>query len=222
MKNSISKTELYEQVARIGKALASPKRLEMIELLTQSEKSVEALAGLVGIDKRLASSHLKELRSAHLVTSRREGKYIIYRLTGLDVPQLLVALRNTAEEHLFELQIALKNMVSQPESFISVSRESLLEKARQGDVIVIDVRPPDEFKAGHLPFARSMPLEEIESRLADLPNDRVIVAYCRGPYCFMSDQAIAILKAKGYQIHKIMDGINEWKMAGFPIEQGIT
>ena len=211
---------LYEQVARIGKSLASPKRLELVELLAQGEKSVEMLAAQAGIDMGLASAHLKALREARLVVTRREGKYIYYRLSGPDVSQLWVAMRETAEEHLLELRVALEQMTSQPNTLVSESRESLLEKARQGEIVVIDVRPVSEFNAGHLPFARSLPLDELEKRLADLPKDRAIVAYCRGPFCLMSDEAVALLAAKGYRVRKIRDGVSEWQAAGLPVELG--
>lgn len=220
MKKRLLKDLLYEQVARIGKALASPKRLELVELLAQGEKSVETLAVQAGIDMRLTSAHLKALREARLVETRRDGKYIYYRLSGRDVSQLWVVLRETAEEHLVELRVALEQMTVQPDTLVSESRESLLEKARQGEIVVIDVRPANEFNAGHLPFARSLPLDEIEKRLADLPVDRSIVAYCRGPFCLMSDQAVALLAAKGYRVHKILDGVSEWEAAGLPVEQG--
>lgn len=211
---------LYEQVARIGKSLASPKRLELVELLAQGEKSVETLAAQAGLDMRLASAHLKALREARLVATRREGKYIYYRLSGPDVSQLWVAMRASAEEHLLELRLALEQMTAQPDSLVSEDRESLMEKARQGEVVVIDVRPASEFKAGHLPHARSLPLDELERRLAELPMDRTIVAYCRGPFCLMSDEAVALLAAKGYRIRKIRDGVSEWQAAGLPVEQG--
>lgn len=209
---------LYEQVARIGKSLASPKRLELVELLAQGEKSVETLAVQAGIDMRLASAHLKALREARLVDTRRDGKYIYYRLSGSDVSQLWVALRETAEEHLVELRVALEQMTTQPGTLVSESRESLLEKARDGEIVVIDVRPVSEFNAGHLPFARSLPLDELEKRLADLPADRTVVAYCRGPFCLMSDEAVQLLRARGFTATKISDGVSEWAAVGMPIE----
>lgn len=209
---------LYEQVARIGKSLASPKRLELVELLAQGEKSVETLAVQAGIDMRLASAHLKALREARLVAARRDGKYIYYRLSGRDVSQLWVTLRETAEEHLVELQAALAQMTAQPDTLVSERRETLLEKARQGEIVVIDVRPTSEFNAGHLPFARSLPLDELEKHLADLPADRAIVAYCRGPFCLMSDEAVQLLRARGFSAKKISDGVSEWAAGGLPIE----
>ena len=214
-----SKAALYEQVSRIGKALASPKRLELLDLLAQGEKSVEQLAVLARIDMRLTSAHLRTLREARLVLTQREGKYIRYRLSGLDVASLWVTLREVAEEHLMELRVALANMASQPTSLVAESREQLLEKARHGEIVVIDVRPGTEFSAGHLPFARSMPLAELAQRLAELPRDKEIVAYCRGPFCLLSDDAVALLGAKGFRVRKIRDGVSEWAAAGLPLEQ---
>lgn len=218
MKPNITKSYLYEHVARIGKAMSSPKRLELIELLAQGEKTVEILAEQARIDMRLASAHLKALREARLVETRRAGKFIHYRLSGQDVAQLWMNVREVAEEHLVELRLALDQMTSAPDALSSESRESLLTKARSGDILVIDVRPESEFDAGHLPFARSMPLSELEKRLADLPADKEIVAYCRGPFCLMSDEAVQLLRQRGYSAHKIADGVTEWLASGLPIE----
>lgn len=218
MKANPTKTNLYEQVARIGKALASPKRLELIELLAQGEKPVELLARQSGMDMRLTSAHLKAMREARLVQTRRDGKFIHYRLSGPDVASLWMHLREAAEEHLVELRVALEQMAAHPDALSSENRESLLAKARSGDILVIDVRPTDEFAAGHLPHARSIPLSELERRLADLPADKAIVAYCRGPFCLMSDEAVRLLREHGYEAHKITDGVTEWAAGGLPIE----
>lgn len=208
---------LYEQVARIGKAVSSPKRLELMELLAQGEKTVDVLASELSIDIKLASAHLKALREARLVESRRDGKYMVYRLSGDDVANLWVTLRQVAEEHLVELQMALQRMLSAPEKLAQVGRTDLLEQARRGEVIVIDVRPQDEYQAAHLPFARSMPLPEIERRLAELSKDQDIVAYCRGPFCMLSDEALKLLAGKGYRVRKMLDGVAEWQAAGMPL-----
>ena len=208
---------LYEQVARIGKAVASPKRLELLEVLAQGEKTVEALSAELSIDVKLASADLKALREARLVDSRRDGKYIVYRLSGTDVAGLWVTLREVAEEHLVELRLAIDQMVADPAKLAKVNRADLLEQARRGDVIVIDVRPEAEYETAHLPFARSMPVAEIERRLAELPRKREIVAYCRGPFCMLSDEALKLLRAKGYKARKILDGVSEWEAAGLPL-----
>lgn len=219
MKADITKSFLYEHVARIGKALSSPKRLELIELLAQGEKTVETLAAQSRIDVRLASAHLKALREAHLVETRRDGKFIHYRLSGRDVAELWLGVRDVAEAHLLELRVALEQMAAAPDLLSAENRESLLARARSGDIVVIDVRPAAEYEAGHLPFARSLPLAELERRLAELPPGKDVVAYCRGPYCVMSDEAVRLLRAHGYSAHKISDGVIEWQAGGLPLER---
>lgn len=219
MSNRTLKDTLYEQVARIGKALSSPKRLELLEMLAQGEKTVERLATELSIDVKLTSAHLKALKEARLVQSRRDGKYIIYRLSGGDVAQLGVSLREVAEEHLVELRLAVGQMMAEPSRLSQVGRADLLAQARRGEVIVIDVRPQAEYDTAHLPCARSIPLPELERRLAELPKRAQIVAYCRGPFCLMSDEAVKLLSAKGYKARKILDGVSEWQSAGLPLEQ---
>lgn len=219
MNKRLLKDLLYEQVARVGKAVSSPKRLELLELLAQGEKSVEALATELTADVKLTSAHLKTLKDARLVASRRDGKYMIYRLSGNDVGRLWVSLREVAEEHLVELRVALDQMATDPGTLAGVSRTTLLEQARCGEVIVIDVRPQGEYATAHLPFARSMPVAEIEHRLSELPKDKEIVAYCRGPFCLLSDEAVSLLRARGYRVRKTPDGVIEWQAAGLPVEQ---
>lgn len=211
------KNLLYEQVARVGKALASPKRLEILEMLAQGEKAVELVAGEVGISVKLASAHLKALKEARLVLSRREGRRIVYRLSGGDVAQLGVQLRVVAEEHLLELRLALQQMMAEPDRLASLGRKALMAQAKRGEVIVLDVRPQQEFDTAHLPHARSLPLAELAKRLAELPRDREIVAYCRGPFCLMSDEAVLLLQAHGFRARKTFDGVSEWRAAGLPV-----
>lgn len=208
---------LYEQVARVGKALSSPKRLEILEMLAQGEKAVETVAAEVAIDIKLASAHLKALKAARLVQARREGKRMYYSLTGADVADLGVMLRQVAEEHLVELNLALQKMVAEPDRLATVGRKELLEQARRGDVVVIDVRPAEEFSTAHLPYARSLPLPELAQRLSELPQDVEIVAYCRGPFCLMSDEAVNLLRQSGYRARKTSDGVSEWRAAGLPL-----
>ncbi len=219
MKSNVTKSSLYEHVSRIGKALSSPKRLELIELLAQGEKTVETLAQQAHIDMRLASAHLKALREARLVENRREGKFIHYRLSGQDVAELWLNVRDVAEAHLLELRLALEQMSAAPDLLSPESRTSLLDKARSGEILVIDVRPEAEYAAGHLPFARSMPLGELERRLAELPPGKEVVAYCRGPFCVMSDEAVELLRKRGFSAHKITDGVAEWQAEGLPVER---
>jgi len=214
MKNSREiKDLLYEQVARIGKVFSSPKRLELIELLCQGEKTVEVLASGASISVKLTSSHLRELRMAQLVETKRQGKNILYRLADKSVADLWVQIHTLAEERLVELQLAIQKIAAQPDDLIANDRESLMKAARKGEVVVLDVRPAEEYLNGHLPFARSIPLEELRQRLAELPKDRSIVAYCRGPYCLMAVDAVALLKKEGYSAIHLRDGVAEWAAA---------
>lgn len=205
---------LYEQVARIGKVFSSPKRLELVELLCQGEKTVETLAHEASISVKLASAHLRELRMAHLVETKRQGKHIHYRLADKSVADLWVQIHTLAEEHLIELQLALQKIVTQPSDLVPSDRESLMKAARKGEVVVLDVRPTEEYLNAHLPFARSIPIEELRQRLGELPKDRSIVAYCRGPYCLMAKDAVELLKKEGYSAIHLREGVAEWASAG--------
>jgi len=220
MDNRSLKDLLYEQVSRVGKALASPKRLEILEMLAQGEKAVETVATDVAVDIKLVSAHLKALKQARLVQSRRDGKRMLYRLSGDDVAQLAVALRHVAGEHLVELRLAVQQMMAEPDRLTQLGRKDLMAQAKRGDVVVIDVRPREEYDTAHLPYARSLPLAELSKRLAELPRDVEIVAYCRGPFCLMSDEAVSLLQKKGYRARKTMDGISEWQAAGLPVTRG--
>ncbi len=204
------KDALFEQVARIAKAVASPKRLELVELLCQAPKAVETLASEAGISVKLASAHLKELRTARLVDTERQGKRIIYRIASPEVPRFWVLLRTLAEDRLFELQDALRQLSAANGEWRGENHAELLRKARDGEVVVIDVRPVNEYEQAHLPFARSMPLPELRTRLADLPKDKPIVAYCRGPYCLMSADAVRLLQEQGYTALQLREGVAEW------------
>lgn len=214
-----SKDHLYEQVARIGKALASPKRLELIDLLCQGEKSVELLAAQARISLKLASAHLRELRSSQLVETRREGKYVLYRLAGPGVADLWVNLRSEAEERLVELQRALASLAEHKGDLEGLDRSAILKKARAGEVVVIDVRPGEEFATAHLPHARSLPVDELKKRLDEIPKAIPVVAYCRGPFCVMAKEAVALLRKKGYRAFHLTDGVAEWRARGLPVEQ---
>jgi rhodanese-related sulfurtransferase/DNA-binding transcriptional ArsR family regulator len=218
MEKRTIKDILYEQVARIGKATSSPKRLELLELLAQGEKSVEVMADELSIAIKLASAHLKVLKEARLVTARKDGKFVYYRLAGQDVGDLWVAMREVAQEHLVELRLALDEIASAPDKLASCSRKQLMEQAKRGEIIVIDVRPRAEFDHAHLPFARSMPLEEIVQRMAELPKNTEIVAYCRGPFCLFAEEAALLLKTRGRKVSKLLDGVAEWTSAGMPLE----
>jgi rhodanese-related sulfurtransferase/DNA-binding MarR family transcriptional regulator len=212
------KNQLYEQVARIGKAVASPKRLELIELLCQGEKTVETLAAQAEISVKLASAHLKELRQARLVDTRRDGKYVSYRLASTSVADLWVNLRSAAEERLVELQMALASIVEHGDDLQGVDRADILRRAAAGEVVVLDVRPRQEFSVAHLPHARSLPVDELKKRIAELPKDVPVVAYCRGPFCLMARDAVELLRKKGYRAFQLTDGVAEWRARGLPVE----
>jgi rhodanese-related sulfurtransferase len=213
------KTHLYEQVSRIGKALASPKRLELIELLCQGEKTVEVLAAQAEISVKLASAHLRELRLARLAETRKDGKYVLYRLAGTSVADLWVTLRSEAEERLVELQVALANLITHGDDLEGLDRRAILRKAAAGEVLVLDVRPSDEYASAHLPHARSLPVEELKKRLAELPKDTPVVAYCRGPFCLMARDAVELLRKRGYRAVHLSDGVAEWRAQGMPLER---
>lgn len=199
--------------------MASPKRLELIELLCQGEKAVELLASQADISVKLASAHLKELRLARLVETRKEGKYVVYRLAGTSVADLWVSLREEAEERLVELQVALVSLVEHGNDLQGVDRKSILERARTGEVLVLDLRPEEEFDAAHLPHAKSLPMAELKKRLAEIPKDVPVVAYCRGPFCLMARDATELLRRKGYQAFHLTDGVAEWRARGLPTER---
>ena len=212
-----AKAHLYEQVARIGKALSSPKRLELLDLLCQAEKPVELLAAQAGISMKLASAHLKELRAARLVETRKDGKYVVYRLADRTVADLWVALREQAQERLVELQMALAGVLQHADALEGMSRAAIMRKAKAGDVVVLDVRPQAEYAAGHLPHARSLPIDQLRKRLDELPKDTPVVAYCRGPFCLMAKDAVELLRTKGYRAFHLTDGVAEWRARGLPL-----
>ncbi len=215
-----TKDLLYEQVSRIGKAASSPKRLELIELLCQGEKTVETLARETSISMKLASAHLRELRSAHLVETEKQGKNVRYRIANRAVAEFWVSIRSLAEDRLVELKMALAQLAANPQDLRPQDRESLVRLAEKGDVVVLDVRPSAEYDAAHLPYAQSMPMEELKSRLAELPQGKTIVAYCRGPYCLMAREAVQLLKQQGFDAVHLPEGVAEWGMAPVRASQG--
>jgi len=195
------------------KATSSPKRLELIELLCQGEKTVETLAKESAISMKLASAHLRELRSAHIVETERSGKHVYYRIANREVAEFWVAIRSLAEDRLVELKMALAQITNAPKELTPKDRDALVKAARQGEVIVLDVRPSPEFAAAHLPYAQSLPIDQLRLRLSELPKDKTIVAYCRGPYCLMAKDAVDLLKEKGFAAIHLPEGVAEWGMA---------
>lgn len=206
------KNVLYEQVARIAKAAANPKRLELIDLLCQAPKSVEVLARQADISMKLASAHLKELKAARYVTSERHGRNMIYRISSDEIVRFWLSLRMVAEDSLFELQDAIRQMSAATNEWVGTSRKELLRKVKDGEAVMIDVRPHNEYEADHLPLALSMPIAELKTRLSELPKDKTIVAYCRGPFCLMSADAVKLLRGKGFEALQLRYGVAEWHL----------
>ena len=214
------KQGLYVEFASVARALGSQHRLEILEHLAQGERGVEALAERVGLAVANASQHLQQLRRAGLVASRRDGKFVLYRLADEAVLGLMAALFGVAERNLAEVDRIRRTYFDERDSMEPVSRAELLQRTRDGLVTVLDVRPPDEFAIGRLPGAINIPLSELEARLAELDPDHEIVAYCRGPWCVLSFEAVAPLRARGFKVRRLEDGLPEWRAAGLPVEVG--
>lgn len=212
------KSLLYGQFARVGKALASPSRLEMLELLAQSERSVEDLARETALSVANASRHLQVLRQAELVTTRRDGVFIRYRLADAEVARLLVVLRTVAERRLAEVDRVVRDFFGERDEFEPVQPAELLARAKKGEVLILDVRPVAEYAAGHIAGAISVPVTELKRRIGELPRGRAYVAYCRGPYCVFADQAVELLKAHGRKAQRLDGGYPEWQVAGLPVQ----
>ena len=219
MSNPNVKSELFLQFARIGKALASSKRLEMLEFLAQAERSVEALSRMTGLSVANTSQHLQQLRQAGLVEARKDGLYVFYRLAGDRIVRLLMALRAVGQERLAEVDKLVRLYLDSKDSLEPVPARELMQRARKGLVTVLDVRPPEEYAAGHIPGAINVPVGDLRKRLHDIPRDREIVAYCRGPYCLMAFDAVAALRKKGRRARRLEDGFPEWKSAGLPVDR---
>jgi rhodanese-related sulfurtransferase len=218
--NRLFKDAIYEQFARIGKAVSSPKRLELLDLLCQGPRTVEVLAKESGLTVANASQHLQVLRTSRLVETEKEGLFVIYRLADQAVCEFFRAMRVLAESRLAEVEQIKRQFLEGREGMAPVDREELLALVRQGAVTVLDVRPVEEFKAGHVAGALSIPLKELKLRLSDLPRDQEIAAYCRGPYCVLSVEAVEILRAEGFQAIRIEEGIQDFRAMGFSIAVG--
>ncbi len=216
MSGQADKQELFEQFARVGHALGSAPRLVMLDVLAQGERSVEQLAEAAGLSTANASQHLQVLRRAGLVATRREGARVHYRPAGEDVVSLWLSLRDVASTRLGDVERAARDYLG--DEVEAIGRTELAERLRAGEVVVIDVRPRVEFAAGHIQGARSVPLDELEERLAEIPDDAEVVAYCRGPYCVYAHEAVRRLRAAGRQARRLEDGWPEWRLAGLPQE----
>ncbi|MBF0380883.1 MAG: metalloregulator ArsR/SmtB family transcription factor [Magnetococcales bacterium] len=216
------KPQIFAQLSRIGKAVANGNRLELLEFLAQSERSVESLAKVANITIANTSQHLQTLRQCGLVTARKDGQKVYYRLSDRRVVALLSIMRELAEDHLADLEKLISIYLTSRDGMDPVPAQELLRWAREGSVTVLDVRPVEEYSAGHLPGAVNIPLKELEANLSLLPPSQEIVAYCRGPYCVLAFEAVARLRAKGYRARRLEDGLPEWQLAGLPTERGVV
>jgi rhodanese-related sulfurtransferase len=213
------KVDLYRQFARLGKALASPARLELLDLLAQGERSVEDLAQQADLGVANASAHLQALSRAQLVASRKAGLHVYYRLADPSVFRLWVALREAGERQLAEIDRLVATYLQERHTLQPVSREELIQRLTDGETLVLDVRPVLEYRQGHIAGARSIPVDELEQRLAEVTPHRKIVAYCRGPYCVFADEAATILRTHGFSAQRYAEGYPDWAAAGFPVER---
>ena len=212
------KHELFGQFARVAKAMSNANRLELMEFLAQGERSVDALASVSGLSVANTSQHLQQLRQAGLVTSRKQGQKVFYQISGEDVTELLGALRGVAERHLSDVEQLVNTYLNVKDSLEPIPATELLERARNGLVTVLDVRPPEEYQSGHLPGAINIPLGELEKHLDELNPEQEIVAYCRGPHCILAFDAVARLREKGIKARRLEGGLPEWRLAGLPVE----
>ena len=212
------KDRLFEQFARVGKALASPKRLEIVDLLAQGERTVEEIARQTSMSVASASQHLQALKAARMVEVRRKGLYAHYRLADEDVFRTWQAVRDLAESRLAEVDRVVESYLEDRDALEAVDATELMERLSDEGVVVLDVRPEEEYRAGHIPGAISVPVDALEAALQTLPRDREVVAYCRGPFCVFSDEAVALLRSRGYRAYRLQQGLPDWRAAGMPVE----
>lgn len=214
------KQALFTQFALVAKAAAHPHRLELLEQLAQGERSVEVLADRVRLSVANASQHLQQLRRAGLIEGRRDGKFIFYRLSGDPVLDMIAALRRIAEANLAEVDKVVRSYFNSRDELEAVSRTELMDRLKIGLVTIVDLRPEDEFALGHLPGAVNVPLRQLEERLSQFDPQQEVIAYCRGPYCVLSYEAVALLRARGFKARRLEDGLPEWRAAGLPVAEG--
>ncbi len=212
------KNAIYEQFARVSKALASPHRIELVELLSQGSRTVEALARMTDMSLANTSQHLQVLRGAGLLDATKEGLFVTYRLTDPSVADLLLALRKVAETRLAEVAKISRDFLAEYAQLEPVDEDALRRKVRKSEVTLLDVRPPEEYAAGHIPGALSVPLPELAKRLSELPKRREVVAYCRGPYCVLAVEAVKLLRARGFRAVRLEDGVLDWAARGLEVE----
>jgi rhodanese-related sulfurtransferase/DNA-binding transcriptional ArsR family regulator len=219
---SATKTALYEQFARIGAALAAPKRLELVDLLSQGEKTVEALARDSGTPVKNTSAHLRILRGARLVDTRRDGTFVYYRLATDGVFRLVRDLQALGQERLAEVEQAARDYLGARDEMEPVSLTELRRRLGKGDVTLIDVRPEAEYRAGHIPGALSIPVDQLGRRYREIPKRREVIAYCRGPYCVYSADAVKLLRKRGYRARRMEEGLPDWRSAGHPVSLALN
>lgn len=213
------KSRLYEAIGRVALALGSAGRLQILEFVAQGERSVDTLAAMTGLSVANTSKHLQALRQAGLVSARKEGLRVYYAIAGDDVAALLSALREVSEHRVAEVERLLRTWLAHRDEMEAVPAHEVLERARKGLVVVLDVRPAEEYSAGHLPGAVNIPIHELEKRLKELPKRKEVIAYCRGPYCLMSYDAVSLLRRKGLKARRLEAGLPEWRAAGLPVER---
>jgi len=218
MSSENPKRALFAGFAEVAKALGNGHRLEILELLAQGERSVESVAERVGLPVANVSQHLRLMHRTGLLASRRDGKRVIYRLSGPSVLELTAALRHVAERSFAEVRDVIGSYFHRRDALEPISRKELMQRSKDGLVTVLDVRPTDEYAAGHLPKAVNIPLRELTRRLREIPKSREVVAYCRGPYCVLAFEAVALLRDRGFKVRRLQDGYPEWKAAGLAIE----
>ena len=218
LSNRDFKDAIYEQLARVGKAVASATRLELLDLLCQGPRTVESLARQAGQSIANTSKHLRLLHGAKLVETERRGTFVTYRLAGDEVCELFRMLRSLAESRLAEVEAITRDFLRSKEALEPVDRGELIRRVRDGDAVVLDVRPREEYEAGHIPGALSAPIAELKDLVGELPRDRQIVAYCRGPYCVMSIDAVRLLRERGFDAVRLEDGVPDWRQRGYEVE----
>jgi rhodanese-related sulfurtransferase len=212
------KDAIYEQLSRLGKAISAPKRLELLDLLCQGPRTVEALAQQADLTVANASQHLQVLRAARLVDAEKKGLYVEYQLADKEVCRFFLALRTLGRVRLAEMEQVAREYFERRGTMEAVDTDELLRRVKSGEVTVLDVRPVEEYRAGHIPGALSVPVEELKSRLKELPKRREIVAYCRGPFCVMAAEAVELLRKKGFKAHRLEQGVVDWRARGWRVE----
>ena len=220
-RNRKFRDSVYEQFARVGKAVSAPKRLELLELLCHGPRTVETLAGQAALSVANASRHLQVLRGAGLVESEKRGLYVEYRVADEQVSRFYLALRSLAESRLAGIEKVTREFFEERDGLEAIPGEELIRRVKCGEVTILDVRPAEEYRAGHIPGAISMPVAEIKARLDELPKGRDVIAYCRGPYCVMAAEAVDVLRKKGVRAHRLEQGVLEWRARGWRVDASV-